>query len=51
MAAYLESKKYPKGSSIAICSKNCAWWVMADLAIWMSGHVTVPVVSFLPIFF
>lgn len=43
MAAYLESKGYEKGSKIAICSKNCAWWVIADLAIWMAGHVTVPV--------
>ena len=32
MAGYLESKNYPKGSKIAICSKNCAWWVIADLA-------------------
>jgi len=43
MAGYLESKKYAKGSKIAICSKNCAWWVIADLAIWMAGYVTVPV--------
>jgi long-chain acyl-CoA synthetase len=28
---------------VAILSKNCAWWIMADLAIWMSGHVTVPI--------
>ena len=32
MAGYLESKKFEKGSKIAICSKNCAWWIMADLA-------------------
>lgn len=43
MAAYLESLKLPPKSQIAICSKNCAWWIMADLAIWMSGHVSVPV--------
>lgn len=43
MAGYIESKGLEKGSRIAICSKNCAWWVIADLAIWMSGHVTVPV--------
>lgn len=24
-------------------SKNTAWWIMADLAIWMAGYVTVPV--------
>ena len=32
MASYLDSKGYEKGSKIAICSKNCAWWVIADLA-------------------
>ena len=43
MAGYIEKKGLEKGSKIAICSKNCAWWVIADLAIWMTGHVTVPV--------
>jgi len=42
IASYLESKAYPKGSHIALLSKNCAHWVMFDLAIWMSGHVSVP---------
>lgn len=35
MAAYLTSLNLPPGSSIALCSKNCAWWIMADLAIQM----------------
>ena len=26
---------------IAIISKNCAHFIMADLAIWMAGHVSV----------
>jgi len=43
MAGYIESLGFPPNSQIAICSKNCAWWIMADLAIWMSGHVSVPV--------
>mmetsp|Transcript_56831 Transcript_56831/g.138339 ORF Transcript_56831/g.138339 Transcript_56831/m.138339 type:complete len:564 (-) Transcript_56831:216-1907(-) len=43
MAGYIESLNYPPKSQIAICSKNCAWWIMADLAIWMSGHVSVPI--------
>lgn len=43
MAAYLDSLKLEKGSRIALCSKNCSWWIIADLAIWLSGHVTVPV--------
>jgi len=43
MAAYLQSLDLPARSQIAICSKNCCYWVMADLAIWMAGHVSVPI--------
>ncbi|MGE5567624.1 MAG: AMP-binding protein [Rhodospirillales bacterium] len=43
VAAYLKSQDWEPGTHIAILSKNCAWWIMADLAIWMAGHVTVPV--------
>jgi long-subunit acyl-CoA synthetase (AMP-forming) len=43
MAAHLVGLRLPPRSNIALCSKNCAWWFMADLAIWMAGHVTVPV--------
>src|SRR5690242_17081161 len=32
----------PKRSRIAILSKNCAHWMMADLAIMMAGHISVP---------
>lgn len=46
MAGYIESLKLEPKSQIAICSKNCAWWIIADLAIWMSGHVSVPVRTF-----
>ncbi len=42
MASYLKSLNYPPKSRIAILSKNCAHWIMSDLAIWMAGHVTVP---------
>ena len=42
MASYLKSLDLPPKSSIAILSKNCAHWIMTDLAIWMAGHVTVP---------
>jgi long-chain acyl-CoA synthetase len=42
MASHLKSRDLPPGSSIAILSKNCAHWIMADLAIWMAGHVSVP---------
>jgi len=42
MAAYLKSLGFPKGSNIAILSKNCAHWLMSDYAIWMAGYVSVP---------
>ncbi len=43
MAAHLKGLDLPEASKIGIFSKNCAWWFFADLAIWMSGHVTVPI--------
>ena len=43
MATYLKAQDWPPGTPVAILSRNCAWWIMADLAIWMSGHVTVPI--------
>ncbi len=42
MAAHLQSQGWEPGSKVAILSKNCAWWLMSDLAIWMAGHVSVP---------
>lgn len=42
MAAHLQSQGWAPGSKVAILSKNCAWWMMSDLAIWMAGHVSVP---------
>jgi long-chain acyl-CoA synthetase len=32
----------PERSNIALLSKNCAHWILADLAIMMAGHVSVP---------
>ncbi len=43
IASYLKAQNWEPGSRIAILSKNCAWWMMADLAIWMAGHVSVPI--------
>lgn len=43
IASYLLSQGWPPGSRIAIVSKNCAWWIMADFAIWMAGHISVPI--------
>jgi long-chain acyl-CoA synthetase len=42
MAAHLQSLNLPPKSNIALLGKNSAHWIMADLAIWMAGHVTVP---------
>lgn len=42
MAAALQAMHLAPGSNIAILSKNCAHWIMADFAIWMAGHVSVP---------
>ncbi|MCO4746002.1 MAG: AMP-binding protein [Proteobacteria bacterium] len=41
MATHLKSQGFEPGSRIAILSKNCAHFIMAELAIWMAGHVTV----------
>ena len=41
MAAYLRTLELPPNSNIALISKNCAHFIMCDLAIWMAGHVTV----------
>ncbi|PSF05767.1 AMP-binding acetyl-CoA synthetase [Marinobacter fuscus] len=42
MAAYLKSLNLPEKSRIGLISKNCAHWIMTDWAIWMAGHVSVP---------
>jgi long-chain acyl-CoA synthetase len=41
MAAYLRSLHLPENSNIAMISKNCAHFIICDLAIWMAGHATV----------
>jgi long-chain acyl-CoA synthetase len=40
--ALAEYNLAPK-SKIAILSKNCAHWIMSDLAIMMAGHISVPI--------
>ncbi|MBM3104206.1 AMP-binding protein [Pseudomonas sp. V1] len=42
MAAHLHSLELPAKSSIGLFAKNTAHWIVADLAIWMAGHVSVP---------
>jgi long-chain acyl-CoA synthetase len=42
VAQAIKKLGFPVGTKIATLSKNCAHWVMADLAIIMNGHVSVP---------
>ena len=42
MATYLQKIGVKPGDNVALVSKNCAHWIMADLAIWMAGAVSVP---------
>ena len=43
IAAALKAYNFPPQSNVAILSKNCAHWIMSDLAIWLAGHVSVPI--------
>lgn len=43
IASYLVSLNLPKRSHIALLSKNCAHWLMSDLAIMMANHVSIPI--------
>ncbi|MFZ3127892.1 MAG: AMP-binding protein [Rhodoferax sp.] len=43
MAAYLQAQGVAPGARIAILSKNCAHFIMAELAIWMAGGTTVAI--------
>jgi long-chain acyl-CoA synthetase len=43
MAAHLKSLNFEPGARIAILSKNCAHFFMAELAIWMAGGTTVAI--------
>lgn len=45
VAHALKQLGLPKGSKIATLSKNCAHWIMADLAIIMNGYISVPLYS------
>jgi long-chain acyl-CoA synthetase len=42
MAAHLQSLGLPPGSHIAMLAKNTAHWLMSDWAIWLAGHISVP---------
>ena len=43
MAAHLQSRGLAPGSRVAILSKNCAHFFMAELSIWMAGYTTVAI--------
>ena len=43
MATYLKAQNLAPGARVAILSKNCAHFIMAELAIWMAGGTTVAI--------
>jgi long-subunit acyl-CoA synthetase (AMP-forming) len=43
MAAHLQARGFPRGARIAILSKNCAHFIMAELAVWIAGYTTVAI--------
>jgi len=43
MANHLRSRGFEPGARIAILSKNCAHFFMAELAIWLAGGTTVAI--------
>ena len=43
IASFLRSKDYPAGSRIGIWSSNSMDWPIVDLAIMLSGHISVPI--------
>lgn len=43
IASSLKSMGFSDGSHIALLSKNCAHWIMADLAIMMAGCISIPI--------
>jgi long-chain acyl-CoA synthetase len=43
ICAGFKAQGLPEGSHIAIISKNCAEWIMVDLAIMMGGYVSIPI--------
>jgi|TARA_B110000093_G_scaffold39845_1_gene42057 long-chain acyl-CoA synthetase len=43
IASGLLDQGYQKGDRIAILAKNCAEWVVADLAIMMAGMISIPI--------
>ncbi len=42
VATHLQAQGIGPGDKVALISKNTAWWLMTDFAIWMAGAVSVP---------
>ncbi len=42
IAAHLQAQGIQPGDRVALISKNTAWWLMTDFAIWLAGGVSVP---------
>ena len=43
IASAINALNLPNKSHIALLSKNCAHWIMSDIAIMMSDHVSIPI--------
>ena len=43
MAAHIKAQGFEPGARVALLSKNCAHFFMAELAIWMAGCTTVAI--------
>lgn len=43
VAAGINKLGFPKGSHIGLISKNCAEWFIVDLAIMLTGNISVPI--------
>ena len=43
MAAHLKTLGLPHGAKVALLSKNCAHFFMAEIAIWLAGYTTVAI--------
>jgi long-chain acyl-CoA synthetase len=42
MASHLQAQGIQPGDRVALISKNTAWWLITDFAIWLAGGVSVP---------
>ena len=42
IASHLKAQGIQPGDRVALISKNTAWWMVTDFAIWLAGGVSVP---------